>query len=377
MMWKPIIAAAVLSSVLLQGCSTRQLPPPSGVSQAVYFDANWRTKVNGDSGEQTETYNIVPQGDTLTLVTNRGAVYELLQSNGLQVKHIDTQMKPSAGVSRDGDRVFFGTYDGELVAVSLADESVLWRKTLTSEILSETGNGEGRVAALTGDGWLTVMDASTGETLWRDKEDLPALTVRGTTAPVIVDGKVIAGFASGKVKAYNLQTGDQIWEYAVGKPEGRYEIERLTDVSGRFVIANNMLYSVAYNGTVTALAMQTGRPVWQRNISSAVGVAVQGNELAVIDQDNVVYSLNARNGSTLWQNDTLQGRDLASPVFYKDYVAVLDRGGWIHLMNRETGVTEAWTLADSRRPAGSRMVSNDEQLFILTPTANVTALHYW
>jgi outer membrane protein assembly factor BamB len=343
----------------------------------VYFDANWRTKVNGDSGEQTETYNIVPQGDTLTLVTNRGAVYELLQSNGLQVKHIDTQMKPSAGVSRDGDRVFFGTYDGELVAVSLADESVLWRKTLTSEILSETGNGEGRVAALTGDGWLTVMDASTGETLWRDKEDLPALTVRGTTAPVIVDGKVIAGFASGKVKAYNLQTGDQIWEYAVGKPEGRYEIERLTDVSGRFVIANNMLYSVAYNGTVTALAMQTGRPVWQRNISSAVGVAVQGNELVVIDQDNVVYSLNARNGSTLWQNDTLQGRDLASPVFYKDYVAVLDRGGWIHLMNRETGVTEAWTLADSRRPAGSRMVSNDEQLFILTPTANVTALHYW
>ena len=223
MMWKPIIAAAVLSSVLLQGCSTRQLPPPSGVSQAVYFDANWRTKVNGDSGEQTETYNIVPQGDTLTLVTNRGAVYELLQSNGLQVKHIDTQMKPSAGVSRDGDRVFFGTYDGELVAVSLADESVLWRKTLTSEILSETGNGEGRVAALTGDGWITVMDASTGETLWRDKEDLPALTVRGTTAPVIVDGKVIAGFASGKVKAYNLQTGDQIWEYIKQKRNARRE----------------------------------------------------------------------------------------------------------------------------------------------------------
>ncbi|MBJ7549945.1 outer membrane protein assembly factor BamB [Marinomonas ostreistagni] len=376
-MWKPIIVAAVLSSAVLQGCSTRLLPPPDSIRQEVYFDANWRTKVNGGAGEQTETYNIVAQDNTLTLVTNRGSLYELNQSNGLQVQHIETGAKPSSGVSRDGDRVFFGTYDGDLIAVSLDDESILWRKTLTSEILSETGNGAGRVAAVTADGWLTVMDANTGETLWRDKEDLPALTVRGTSAPVIVDGKVIAGFASGKVKAYNLQTGDQIWEYAVGKPEGRYEIERLTDVSGRFVIANNMLYSVAYNGTVTALAMQTGRPIWQRNISSAVGVAVQGNELAVIDQDNVVYNLNALNGSTLWQNDTLQGRDLASPVFYKDYVAVLDRGGWIHLMNRETGLIEAWTLADSRRPAGSRMVSNDEQLFILTPTANVTALHYW
>lgn len=372
-----MIAAAVVSAALLQGCSTRLLPPPAGVDQQVYFDAHWRTKVNGDAGERTESYNLVAQDDSLALVTNRGDVYELEQSSGGQLVHVKTDYRPSAGVSRDGDAVFFGTYDGELVAVSLAEKEVLWSKSLTSEILSETGNGQGRVAVLTGDGWLTVMDAATGNTLWRDKEDLPALTVRGTTAPVIIDGKVIAGFATGKVKAYNLQTGDQIWEYAVGKPEGRYEIERLTDISDRFAVANGLIYSVAYNGTVTALAQQTGRPVWQRNISSAVSVSVKGNELAVIDQNNVVYSLNARNGSTLWENDSLKDRDLASPVFYKDYVAVLDRGGWIYLLNRTTGAVEAWTLADSKRPAGSRMVSNDEQLFILTPTANVTALHYW
>ncbi|WP_067036319.1 outer membrane protein assembly factor BamB [Marinomonas gallaica] len=376
-MWKPMIAAAVVSAALLQGCSTRLLPPPSGVDQEVYFDANWRTKVNGGAGEQTETFNIVAQDDTLALVTSRGALYELAQANGQQVKHLETGYRPSAGVSRDGDTLFFGTFDGELVAASLAEQKVLWTQSLTSEILSETGNGEGRVAVQTGDGWLTVMDAATGKTLWRDKEDIPALTVRGTSAPIIESGKVITGFASGKVKAYNLRTGDQIWEYSVGKPEGRYEIERLTDISGRLVFENGLIYSVAYNGTLTALAPQTGRPVWQRNISSAVGVDVKGNELTIIDQDNVVYALNARNGSTLWQNDSLKERDLASPVFYKEYVAVLDRGGWIHLLNRTTGEVEAWTLADSKRPAGSRMVSNDEQLFILTPTANVTALHYW
>lgn len=372
-----MIAAAVVSAALLQGCSTRLLPPPEGIDQQVYFDAHWRTKVNGDAGEQTETFNIVAQDDAIVFITNRGDVYELEQSSGRQLVHVKTDFRPSSGVSRDGDKVFFGTYDGELVAVSLADAKVLWSKSLTSEILSETGNGQGRVAAVTSDGWLTVMDAATGNTLWRDKEDLPALTVRGTSAPIIVDGKVIAGFATGKVKAYNLQTGDQIWEYAVGKPEGRYEIERLTDVSGRFAVANGLIYSVAYNGTVSALSLQSGRPVWQRNISSAVSVAVKGDELAVVDQNNVVYNLNARNGSTLWENDSLKDRDLASPAFYKEYIAVLDRGGWVHLLNRSSGAVEAWTLADSRRPASSRMVSNDEQLFILTPTANVTALHYW
>lgn len=377
-MWKPIFAAAVVSAALLQGCSSRPLlSAPETINQQVYFDANWHTRVNGGAGEQTETFNIVAEGEGLTLVTSRGAVYELAQKSGKQLTHFETDIKASSGVSRYGDKVFFGTYDGELIAASMSEKKVLWRKALTSEVLTETSNGEGRVAVLTGDGWLSVLDAETGDTLWRDKEDIPALTVRGTSAPVIVDGKVIVGFASGKVKAYNLQTGNPIWEFAVGKPEGRYEIERLTDISGRLVVANDIIYAVAYNGSVTAIALQTGRPVWQRNISSAVGVAVKGDELSVIDQDNVVYLLNSRNGSVVWQNDALKGRDLASPAFYKDYVAVLDRGGWIHLLNKATGTVEAWTLADSKGPAGSRMVSNEEQLFILTPSANVTALHYW
>lgn len=376
-MWKPLIAAAVVSAVLLQGCSVRPpLPAPERIDNEVYFDTSWRRGVDGGAGEQTETYNIIANEESLYFVTNRGAVYELAQSDGKRETYFRTNYRPSSGIALDDDTVFYGTFDAELVAVSLSGEEVLWTKSLTSEVLSEAAVGEGRVAVQTGDGWLTIMDESNGGTVWRDKEDIPALTVRGTTAPVIVDGKVIAGFASGKVKAYDLRSGDMLWEYAVGKPEGRYEIERLTDVSGRFVVKDGLVYAVAYNGTLTAIALQTGRPVWQRNIPSAVGVAVEGDEVIAIDHESKVYALNARNGSTIWENDTLTGRDLASPVFFRDYVAVLDRGGWVHLLSQSTGETAAWMLADTERPAGSRMVSNGKQLFILTPTAKVTALSY-
>ncbi|MFD1382287.1 outer membrane protein assembly factor BamB [Rhodanobacter aciditrophus] len=376
-MWKPIIAAAVVSAVLLQGCSVRPpLPAPERMQNEVYFDTSWRRGVDGGAGEQTETFNIVANDESLFFVTNRGAVYELAQDDGHRRNYFHTEFKPSSGIAIDGDKLFYGTFDAELIAVSLADKSVLWTKSLTSEVLSEAAVGEGRVAVQTGDGWLTVLDESNGGTLWRDKEDIPALTVRGTTAPVIVNGKVIAGFASGKVKAYDLQSGDMIWEYAVGKPEGRYEIERLTDISGRFVVQDGLVYAVAYNGTLTAIALQTGRPVWQRNIPSAVGVAVENNQVIAVDHESKVYGLNARNGSTLWENDSLEGRELATPVFFRDYVAVLDRGGWVHLLNQSTGETGAWMLADTERPAGSRMVSNGKQLFILTPTAKVTALSY-
>ncbi|MBM6551699.1 outer membrane protein assembly factor BamB [Marinomonas ostreistagni] len=375
-MWKPMIAAVVTSAALLQGCSN-MLPAPSSGSQEVNFQPSWHRALDGIArGEQTETFNIVARNNALYFVTDRGMLYEF-NTSGDQQQAFATGIRPSSGVAVGEDKLFFGTYDAELVAASLDQKSVLWRKSLTSEVLAEAGAGEGRVAVQTGDGWLTVMDAQTGKTLWRDKEDIPALTIRGTTAPIIVDGKVITGFASGKVKAYNLQTGDMIWQYAVGKPEGRYEIERLSDVSQRLVVANGLVYSAAYNGTVTAIALQSGRPIWQRNIPSANSVAVNGSELAVVDQNSNVHLLNARNGSTIWDNEQLSERSLASPAFLKDYVAVLDRGGWVHLMNRTTGNIEAWTLADNKGPAGSQMVSSDGQLFILTPSASLTALRYW
>lgn len=375
-MWKPMIAAVVTSAALLQGC-TNMLPTPSGVEQQVYFEPAWHRALDGIArGERTESFNIVAKQDSLYFATDRGMVYEFTK-DGEQTLAFATDVRPSSGVAVEGDMLFFGTYDAELVAVSLTEQQIAWRKSLTSEVLSEVGHNDQYIAAQTGDGWLTLMDARTGKTVWREKEDIPALTVRGTTAPVIVGNKVITGSATGKVKAYALQTGDLIWEYAVGKPEGRYEIERLRDVSQRMTVANGLVYSAAYNGTVTAIALQSGRPVWQRSIPSAHSVSVSGSELAVVDQDSRVHLLNARNGSTIWDNDALSERDLASPVFVKDYVAVLDRGGWVHLLGRASGEVEAWTLADNKGPAGSQMMSSDGQLFILTPTANLTALRYW
>jgi outer membrane protein assembly factor BamB len=258
----------------------------------------------------------------------------------------------------------------------LANKSVLWEKSLSSEVLSEAAYAAGKLAVQTADGWLSVLDAETGDILWRAKEDLPSLTVRGTSAPIIVDGKVIAGFASGRLKAFSLQGGNLLWSYEVGKPEGRYEIERLSDIDGRLVVSNGVVYAVAYNGTLVALSLESGRPLWQRSIASSVGVAVKGELLIAVDMTSKVIALNAKNGTEVWENADLVERDLISPEFFRDYVAVMDRAGYVHLLDLNSGEIAVHKVADNKVPPGSRMVANDKQLFILTPNSNVTALSY-
>ncbi|TYL47308.1 outer membrane protein assembly factor BamB [Marinomonas sp. IMCC 4694] len=377
-MSKSLFFVVLLSAVLVQGCSNARpdLPSLPSIDSKVNLKTSWRTGVDGGFGETSERFNLVAENDALFLVTNKGTLYELGQEKGKRRDSFETTYEASSGVTRHEDTLYFGTYDAQLVAVSLASKSVLWEKTLSSEILSEVSYAAGKLAVQTSDGWLSVLDATTGETQWRAKEDLPSLTVRGTSAPVIAEGKVIAGFANGKLNAYSLQDGASLWSYELGKPEGRYEIERLSDVDGRLVVQNNVVYAVAYNGTLAALSIESGRPLWQRSIGSAVGVAVEGELLMAVDMKSHVVALNAKNGTEIWENTDLADRDLITPTFFRDYVAVMDRGGYVHLLDLTTGEVAEHRMADNDVPPGSRMVASDKQLFILTPNANVTALSY-
>lgn len=376
-MLKVMTAAVLIGAALLQGCAVqRPLSAPTAIENEVYLDTSWRRGVDGRAGEASERFNLVAQDEKLYFVTEHGSVYGLQQETGRRVDYIQTDFEPSAGVTVKDGMAYFGTYDAQLVAVSLEQKSVLWEKTLTSEILAEPAVANGRIAVQTGGGWLSVIDAQSANTLWRDKEDLPALTVRGTSAPVIVGNTLIAGFANGTVNAYNLVDGTKLWSFEVGKAEGRYEIERLTDVNGRLVVRDGMVYAVAYNGTLSAINLTTGRPVWQRNIPSGVGVALENDVLIAVEQDSTVHALNAKNGEVIWQNEELVGRELISPTYFRDYVAVVDRSGYVHLLDRDNGKVKAWFLADTVAPVGSRMVSNGQQLFILTPDSKITALSY-
>ncbi len=377
-MSKSFFVVLLLAVLSIQGCSNARPPLADlpSLDEKVNLKTSWRTGVDGNFGETSERFNLVAENDSLFFVTDEGNVYELEQEDGDRKNLVPTAYKPSAGVTRQGDVLYFGTYDAQLVAVSLSTKSVLWEKTLSSEMLSEVSYAAGKIAVQTADGWLSLLDAETGDTLWRAKEDLPSLTVRGTSAPVISEGKVMAGFANGKLNAYSLQEGKLLWSYEIGKAEGRYEIERLSDLDGRLVVRGGVVYAVAYNGTVAAISINTGRTVWQRSISSSVGVALQGELLAVVDMESNVILLNAKNGTEIWQNATLVERDLISPEFFRDYVAVMDRGGYVHLLDLTTGEVVAQKRADNNDPSGSRMVASGKKLFILTPDSNVTALSY-
>lgn len=120
--------------------------------------------------------------------------------------------------------------DGEVVCASFGSQGIycytlegklLWSKDL-GDMTTRNGFGEGASPALHGDtlvvnwdhegpSFITALHRKTGEELWRKSRD----EVTSWSTPVVVEaaGKAqVVVNATGRVRAYDLATGDVVWE---------------------------------------------------------------------------------------------------------------------------------------------------------------------
>jgi len=150
---------------------------------------------------------------------------------------------------------------------------------------------------------------------------------------------------TGKLLVLSLDKGLPLTEKTIAPPRGRTEIERLIDIDSEPKAFGETLYLVAYRGSVTAIDMRSGNPVWSRALSSYAGLDVDTQQVYVSDDADAVLALDRRDGGTLWKQAELSGRRLTAPVATDDYVVVAtddyvvvgDFEGYLHWLNKSDG----------------------------------------
>jgi len=259
------------------------------------------------------------------------------QRGGWLWKRGDNSLRWSGGPTVEGDLLVVGGLDGQLYALSAQDGAERWHVQLSSEIITRPAIASGVVVVRTDDGRLSGLDANDGSAKWTFEQRVPALSLRGNSAPVVVNGIVYDGFDNGKVVAIRLDDGNEQWAQTLAAGEGRTEIERLSDVDGDIVSDGAALYAAGYRGQIAALALDSGRPLWQRDLSSYAGAAVSGNAVVVVDAEGDVWAFDRQTGVSLWKQDQLKYRWLSAPAIQDKYVVVGDSEGFVHWLTLEDG----------------------------------------
>lgn len=324
----------------------------------------WSSDVGTDHDVRYVRMNIGLDGDRIFASDISGRVNAFNRFNGKRQWRIDLDQDLSAGVGVGFGIALVGSYSGEVIALNADSGAELWRTQLSSEILSAPQTNGRYVIVQTQDSKIYGLDAANGEQLWHYENAMPKLTLRGTATPVITDSAVYAGFANGKLMAFNPGNGLLLWEKRIAASKGRTDLEKVVDIDGTPQLVDSILYVASLNGRVAAVSRADGRPLWAKEASSHQPLAVSGAFMFLSSSNDEVIAYQASSGLELWVNDQLQRRTITGPQALGDYVAVIDFEGYLHLLNKSNGEFAYRTKVDSDG-VDAAMVSVDDLLYIL------------
>ena len=332
----------------------------------------WSVGVGNGQGDGLYKIQPVIDGDMIYAASADGEVVAVNRETGRKAWDTELDVNLSGGVGVYENSLFLGGSDGAVLRVDATTGELVWRTRLTGEVLAAPQGDSRIVVAQTYDGKLAGMDYDSGEKLWTYDSNVPVLTIRATSTPILRNGIVYAGFANGRVIAFDSATGAVRWESRVAISQGRSEIERIVDIDGSMALLGNELYAASYQGRVVAMDVTDGRKLWQRNISSFSGVSQGFGNVYVVDEDGSI-SAYLRNGQGVrWQQDALGYRELSRPTPVSSYLAVVDFEGYLHLMSQVDG-----TFVARERPDGdgarADMLSDGNVLYVFGNSGKLIA----
>jgi len=173
---------------------------------------------------------------------------------------------------------------------------VMWAKPVPTEISGKPISPSLAINAITGDavvmsggyvhgqgvggevpGWLVVasMDVNTGNVLWLQNLTYPEcsalLPFTRTTSSFGEGVLAIANDVNYKVVAYNVRTGNKLWEQTLKTPYGDGTPNPYDLFSLKSWVANGVMYWYGLGGDIWAFETQTGNLRWYTNTTTLIG----------------------------------------------------------------------------------------------------------
>ena len=344
----------------------------SDITETVKIKELWSVGVGDGQGDGFYRLQPAISGEVIYAASADGEVVAVDRKRGKTLWEVDLDISLSGGVGVYNDVLLLGSSEGLVLKLDANTGEQLWTTMLTGEILSPPQANGKVVVAQTYNGKLQGLDFATGQLLWTYNSKVPVLTIRGTSVPIMENNRVYAGFANGRVLAFDAQTGSIVWDGRVAIPQGRSEIERIVDVDGTMELAGNELYAVSYQGSVVAIDIESGRKIWQQKASSFSGVSLGFGNVYAADEDGTLNAFMRNGEGVRWSQGALGYRQLSRPTPVGSYVTVGDFEGYLHVLSQVDGDFVGRVRVDSDGVRAD-MLSEDGILYVFANDGELVA----
>lgn len=247
-------------------------------------DLHAASRKDGEPYEKSEP-EIDPVGRRVFVGSSDGGLYALSAAQGETIWRFQTLsfVQSAPFYDRTEDVLYFGSHDGALYKVRAVDGTLIWRISTRAEVAMRPVLSGGVLYFVNANDTVIAADPTTGDILWvQHRTPAMGMEVAGHSAPVIAHGLVYMGFSDGTATAYDAVTGDERWQpvdLAAEAEEAKGEIPKYLDVDTTPEVfateAGDLAVFGSYVGGVYALDAKVGTLIWQSpQVSGVTDVAL-------------------------------------------------------------------------------------------------------
>ncbi|MBE0441939.1 MAG: outer membrane protein assembly factor BamB [Psychrobacter sp.] len=337
-----------------------QIAEPISVLQPVFS-----TDVGNKKASKKDPLDLqVGYANGQIVTASRGGELTGFNGTGERLWSVNVDEQITGGVALDAlsQTAIISTRSGLVMAFDSTTGEKRWQQQLSGSVLTPALITNNRVILSANNGFLHGLSLQTGQSIWQFATQVPAISVRGSAAPTLLDSSTaLLATADGRLHAVTTDSGLPQWSRRVGVGSGSSEIERMSDVDGKPIVDQNQMFAISYSGQLLGVDLASGQVLFVNEIASLKALAVNSQQVIATGLDGKVVAYDRSSGAMLWESDELAYRHLTNPVMIGNYIAVGDLDGVVHLFDPASGKivsrVETKGALSSLQVQGSRLMT--------------------
>lgn len=347
----------------------------------------WTAQIAGSSQRARLASAPVVGGGRLYAVGSDGAISAFDAATGARVwvhtADVDNDLRTAVfggGVSFAEGKVFATNGTGEVLALDAATGAQLWKVKPAGPLRGSPTVDFGSVFVMTQNNQIIALEATTGKLQWQESASSTDSGVFGVAAPAAGQGTVVSGFSSGELVAYRYENGRVLWSDALARTNISTQVGSLNDIDADPIIDSGRVYALGQGGRMAAYELVTGQRIWELNLAGISTPALAGDWIFTLTDDGRLLAIARASGKVRWISQLTRYRNeekKSGPIFWQgpvlagDALWTVNSEGQLWRINPADGVATMFT--EFKQPISLAPIVANQTLYVLDDSGRITA----
>ncbi len=284
------------------------------------------------------------------------------------------------GASFDSGKVYITTGVGEVAALDATSGKQLWKVKPAGPLRGSPTIAFGLVFVMTQDNQIHALNTEDGTNAWNQSASSGQTGVFGVGAPAAGQGTVLAGFSTGELIAYRYENGRQLWADALARTSLSTTVGVLTDIDADPIIDRGRVYALGQGGRMAAYELVSGQRIWELNLAGISTPAIAGEWIFTLTDDAKLLCIARTTGKVRWMTQLARYKNekkrknaiyWTGPVLAGERLWFANSNGQVYSAAATDG--SASVLAELKKPITLAPVVANGTLYVLDDSGKISS----